>query len=179
MAGVNLQKPTNTELVPAAYYDIFALKILGEDNKKIAQQTGYSEQWIRYLFCSKGALHDLYRSWVDSKKKDNLEEVFDIINGNLPDIIRARAMHAKSFVAGSVESSKLLLAYVLGDPSAAQTNVQINNIVVEPERKELIMNAFKNFGLIKEETNVTSKSNTNKRPSRSDNKRPGAKKGKR
>jgi hypothetical protein len=179
MVDGKIQKVTNTDLVPMAYYDMFALRILGATYEQIAEKTGYNPSYVRRLFCSGGTLHELYRNWVENKKKENLIEVYDIILGNLPDIIRARAIHAKTLAKGAVESSKLLLGYVLGDPSASQTNVQINNVAVEPERKELIMNAFRNFGLIKEEKNDTSKPHINKRPGRSNNKRPVAKKGKR
>jgi hypothetical protein len=179
MVDGKIQKVTNTDLVPMAYYDMFALRILGATYEQIAEKTSYNPSYVRRLFCSGGSLHELYRNWVENKKKENIVEVYDIILGNLPDIIRARAIHAKTLAKGAVESSKLLLGYVLGDPSASQTNVQINNVAVEPERKELIMNAFRNFGLIKEEKNDTSKPNINKRAGRSNNRRPVAKKGKR
>lgn len=177
MVDGKIQKVTNTDLVPMAYYDMFALRILGATYEQIAEKTGYNPSYVRRLFCSGGTLHELYRNWVENKKKENLVEVYDIIVGNLPDIIRARAIHAKTLAKGAVESSKLLLGYVLGDPSAAQTNIQINNVEISKEEEDLISNAFNNFGLIKEEKiNVKSKTATNKKTSLRNFKKPGAKK---
>jgi len=164
-------------VVPAIYYDMFALRILGATFEQIADRTNRSPDTVRHLFCAGGSLYQLYRDWVDNKKKENLVEVYDIILGNLPDIVRARAIHAKTLAKGSVESSKLLMGYALGDPSAAQTNIQINNVEISKEEEDLISNAFNNFGLIKEEKiNVKSKSATNKKTSLRIVKKPVAKK---
>ena len=176
MLDDKIQKVATKELVPMAYYDMFALRILGATYEEIAKKTGYNASYVRRLFCRGGVLHQLYRDWVDNKKKENIEEMFDVIFGNLPDIIRTRAAHAQSLLPGSVESAKLLLGYVLGDPSAARTNVQINNVQVEPEKKQQILDAFKNFGLIKQEKNDKSKPAVNNKERQSADRKSGRKK---
>lgn len=110
--------PNDTKsLVPAKYYEIFALKILGLTYDKIAQRTGYSESHIKLLFSSKGVLNKLWQSWCENAKKDNVDEALTMMFGHLPDIVRANIIDAKSTDSMvGIAARKMLFEYTLGKP---------------------------------------------------------------
>lgn len=116
------QKVTDRALVPAEYYDIFALRMMGLTYKQIAQRTNkYTDGYIRRLFSTGNKLHDLYREWVDRAKKEELEGLWDMMHANAADIMRRRIVHAKnSDDPAAVVSSFKIFEYVLGDPKAVK-----------------------------------------------------------
>lgn len=150
--------PNNTKsLVPTAYYEMLYLRFMGLTYEQIADKTNYSHSHVKLLFSKNGVLHDLYRQWVDTAKKNSVEEAIDMMFGHLPDIIRSRIVLAKSLGMGSNEAAKMILGYTLGntDRPMVQNNIQINNVQIPQERRDLILNAFKNFGILENETNIT------------------------
>ena len=115
--------------VPLWYYDAFGLRIMGLTLEQIAERTGKSHSHVRSLFASKGRIYKFWREYVESRKKDAHEEILDMIWGHLPDVIRARIVHAKTLGMGSNQAAEILLKYTLGDPSkpSVQNNIQIND----------------------------------------------------
>lgn len=113
----NLTTLNNTKsLVPVKYYEIFALRIIGLTYKQIANKTNYSEDRIKHLFYSKGVLCELWLSWVETAKKESIDEAIDMMFGHLPDIMRANILHAKSQSVGAVLARKIIFEYTLGKP---------------------------------------------------------------
>lgn len=110
------QKNTKLALVPAKYYEIFALRMLGLTYEQIAEKTKYTADHIRHLFARGGVLHDFWRNWVEDFKKENVDEAMDMMFGHLPDIVRANILHAKSQALGAVLARKMLFEYTLGKP---------------------------------------------------------------
>lgn len=104
-------------LVPAEYYELFALRILGLTYKQISEKTTYSESHIRYLFSSKGVLWSLYRDWVINHKKENTEGALDMLFGHLPDLIKMEIVSAKDpmTMVGLMARHKIF-DYTLGKP---------------------------------------------------------------
>lgn len=110
------QNSTKWSLVPAKYYDVFALRILGLTYEQIAEKTNYSPDRIRHLFARGGVLYKFWRSWVEDFKKESVDEALDMMFGHLPDIVRANILHAKSQAMGAVLARKMLFEYTLGKP---------------------------------------------------------------
>src|SRR4030042_2315340 len=111
-------KPQNNtrELVPMAYYEMFAYRMAGLTYKQIAEKTNYSEDWIRHIFAKGGVLYELYQNFLQRAKEDSIDEAMDMMFAHLPEIINKRIMHAKSGDdAGAVISSKMIMDYTLGD----------------------------------------------------------------
>lgn len=160
-------------LVPSVYYEMLYLRFMGLTYDQIAKKTNYSHSRVRALFAKNGVLHDLYREWLETAKKNSMEEALDMMFAHLPDIIRARIMHAESMGMGSNEAAKIILNYTLGNPERplTQNNIQINNFVISDEKKEQIKKAFSNFKILKQN------GNDNERISRGNNEQPGIKEG--
>lgn len=111
--------PDNTkqELLPAWYYDAFALRMLGATYKKIAQETNHSEAQVKKLFARGGKLYELWQRYVTEGKADALDETVTMLHGNLPDMARAAIMTATT--AGNmpgVVQRKHLFDFLLGTP---------------------------------------------------------------
>jgi hypothetical protein len=127
----DLQKITEKALVPVKHYEMLYLRFMGLTYKKIAEQMGYTHDTVRGYFAKGGRLHELYRLWVETAKKNAIEESLDMMYGHLPDIVRSRIVLAKSMGKGSNEAAKMIFSYTLGNPDknvvSSQTNVQVNN----------------------------------------------------
>lgn len=101
--------------VPAAYYEMFALRIQGWDYKEIAIETGYSYDRVKHIFAKGGVLYDLYRDWVKNRKLDRVEEAVDLAFEHLPDIMRANIKHAMTPYEGAPMARKMIFDLTLGD----------------------------------------------------------------
>ena len=114
-----LQNDTKS-LVPAAYFQMFSLRLLGLTYSQIAEKTGYSEAHIRRLFAKGGKLYGL---WLDFQKdaiENGLEESKDMMFGHLPDVVRSLIMLAKSNKPGAVRAAGIIMDYTLGKPPEFQ-----------------------------------------------------------
>lgn len=112
-----LQNATKNGLVPAKYYDIFGLRILGLTYKQIAEKIGYSEQHIRRLFAKGGMLYSFWEQWLDVAKEDSIDEAINMMFGHLPDIVRANILDAKMTNSPvAVAARKMIFEYTLGKP---------------------------------------------------------------
>lgn len=122
--------PKNTKsLVPTVYYDMLYLKFMGLDYKQIAERTGYSYDWVKHLFAKGGVLYDLHTQWLETAKKNSMEDSLEMMWGHLPDIVRSRIVAAKGFGAPANTAAEIILRYTLGNPDKPmiQNNIQINN----------------------------------------------------
>ena len=146
-----LQNDTKS-LVPAAYFRMFNLRLLGLTYAQIADKTGYSEAHVRRLFAKGGALYDLWLEFQKSAFEEGVQESVTMMYGHLPDITRALIMQAKSMQPGAVKAMEMIFNYTL-DKTAEKINPQTETKEepLDPARKELILNAFRNFNLIQEE----------------------------
>lgn len=143
--------PNSTKrLVPAVYYDMFTYRLMGLTYGQIAEKTGYSEGWVKHLFAKGGVLYDLWRKWLDTAKKNSIDEAVTMMFGHLPDIIRARIIHAKSMSAGAVESSKLIMGFTLGEGHLTDPGMASEE--VDDGLSENILKAFSNFGILQNDT---------------------------
>jgi len=130
MADKKTRKNIGKAMIPAKYYQIFALKLTGYKYDAIAKMTGYTEDWLRHLFCKGGALYEVWRGWAETAKGEFEEEVMDMAFANLPDIMRRRILHARGMVEddpGAVLSSKIILDYTLGKPEKRMRNKDSNS----------------------------------------------------
>lgn len=110
-----LQNDTKS-LVPAAYFKMFSLRLLGLTYSQIAEKTGYSEVHVRRLFAKGGQLQGL---WLDFQKdaiENGVEESKDMLFGHLPDVVRSLIMLAKSNKPGAVRAAGIIMDYTLGKP---------------------------------------------------------------
>lgn len=178
MADFMPQHATNPEpataLVPAVYYDMFYLRLMGLNFEEIAAKTlnpatgkPYSYDHVRRLFSAGHACHNLWHRWKEVAKQNSLEEVFDMVVGQLPDIIRTRIADAKGFGPTAIASTKIIIDLIMGRPERLvyQNNSQIN-INVTPEEEESIIKAVANFGLLK------NKNDDNNSPAQDNNPQP-------
>lgn len=109
--------PNNTKsLVPMAYYEMFGLRLIGFTYRQIAEKVDYSESHVKRLFAEGGILHKVWEDWLIKAKKNCVDESIAIMFGHLPDIVRARVIHAKKFDVGAIVSSKMIFEYTLGRP---------------------------------------------------------------
>ncbi len=116
---MNDEKPQKHtfELVPMAYYEMFAYRMAGLTYKQIAEKTKYTEDWVRHIFAKGGALNELYRNFLQRAKEESVDEAMDMMFAHLPDIVKMRIKQAKNGTdAGAVVSSKMIMDYTLGDP---------------------------------------------------------------
>lgn len=130
MASETLQNTTEEKsLLPAWYYDAFAMKIMGLTSEQIADRLMKHPVTVRSLFSKKGALYKFWRAYVEEHRTIAEEEILDMMWGHLPDIIRTRIVKAKTMGLGSNEAAKIILGFTMGDPSkpTVQNNIQINN----------------------------------------------------
>lgn len=114
-----LQKQTNTSLMPSAYYDMFAYRLLGLTYKDIAEKTGYSHGFVRTLFSKGNVIYNFWREYVQEKKAEITEEHQDMMWGHLSDSTRRlmlHAIHGKGLV--SLEAIKTHFKYTVGEPQA-------------------------------------------------------------
>jgi hypothetical protein len=104
-------------LFPIIYYEIFALRIMGLTYKQIASKIGYSEDHIKHLFYSKGVLRELLQSWLETTKKENIDEAINMMYGHLPDIMRTTIINARTpnSMIG-IMAAKIIFEYTLGKP---------------------------------------------------------------
>lgn len=117
MSGNKLQENTSGSLLPAVYYDMFAMRIAGAEYKQIAEQTGYSYSHVRTLFSKNGKIYDFWQKWVQEKKAENVQQALDTMFGHLPDVVKANITHALTIgKEGSVMARKILFDYTLGTP---------------------------------------------------------------
>jgi len=111
------QKRTRRALMPAIYTKILNMRMLGYPYNKIAEQTSYSESWLRQLFSKGGILYDYYSNFVKETRDSNTREALDIMFAHLPDVIKRLVMNAKNGSDPSaVSSAKIILSYTLGLP---------------------------------------------------------------
>ena len=109
-----LQNDTKS-LVPAAYFKMFSLRLLGLTYSQIAEKTGYSEVHVRRLFAKGGQLQGL---WLDFQKdaiENGVEESKDMLFGHLPDVVRSLIMLAKSNRPGAVRAAGIIMWGSNGD----------------------------------------------------------------
>lgn len=156
-----LQNDTKS-LVPITYFDIFSLRLLGMTYSEIAAKTNYSESHIRRLFAKGGAMRQLWEKFEQEVKDSRIEESQSMMFGNLPDVMRTLIATAKGKGQGAIEASKVILAYTLGRPPEkvnSETQEQHPQTLADwikfETKKEQILNAFSNFGLIKEKDEST------------------------
>lgn len=94
MSSLPVQNNTK-ELLPAVYYEMFGYRMAGLTYKQIAERTGYSESHTRLLFSKNGVLHKFWRSWVEDRKSEVIDQVSDMEFGHLEDIVRQNILDAK------------------------------------------------------------------------------------
>jgi len=122
---------------------------------QIAEKTGYSEAHVRRLFAKGGTLYNL---WLDFQKdafEEGVEDAITMMFGHLPDITRALIMQAKSMQPGAVRAAEMIFNYTLDkspENPALQTEVQGDPLT--PERKEMILRAFRNFNMISDDKKI-------------------------
>lgn len=130
MSEENLQKLTEDKKpVPFWYYEAFGLRIMGLTYDQIAEKVQKNPVYVRELFSHKGRIYKFWREFAENRQKEAHEEILDMIWGHLPDVIRARIVHAKSLGMGSNQAAEILLRYTLGNTEkpTIQNNIQINN----------------------------------------------------
>lgn len=103
-------------IVPAIYYDMFAMRVAGADYRQIAEATGYHYNYVRTLFCRTGKLYQFYRDYVEEHKAEKIEQATDILFESLPDTVRANIAHGLTPTEGAVMARKLTFDYTLGSP---------------------------------------------------------------
>lgn len=143
MSQLEVQNRTK-QLVPAKYYDLFALRIMGLDFKQIAEKSGYAYQTVRNLFARSGVLYQFWRDWVEERKKDAMEEVTDMEWGHLPDIVRANILDAKlqNSMVG-ISARKMIFDRTFGRPEdkiKLDARVGIFNFTDWVRQQTLLMN---------------------------------------
>lgn len=112
-----IQQNTERRLLPAWYYEAFGYKMAGLNYAQIAEKCGYSHVRVRTIFARGGALYDLYREWVETKKADAIEESVDMMFSHLPDTIRMMVLRAKNNPGlVGLEAGKVIMGYTLGKP---------------------------------------------------------------
>lgn len=178
MTDIKPQNPTMV-LVPDWYYDAFAMRILGRTYKEIAKKLGKNYDHVRSLFARGGKLYPFWREYVEVKKQEGVERAMDMMWSSLPEIIKTRIDHAKTFEPGAVDSTKLIMAHTIGDPGGGGPTVQNNTIIntqinIIPEnQKQMIRAAFANFGIIKRtQNNGQSEPTINREPAGGDIQQP-------
>ena len=119
---------------------------------QIAEKTGYSEAHVRRLFAKGGALYGL---WLDFQKdafEEGVHESVTMMFGHLPDITRALIMQAKSMQPGAVRAAEMIFNYTLDkSPESPALLNETEEDPLTPERKEMILRAFRNFNVIPDE----------------------------
>jgi 2-iminoacetate synthase ThiH len=137
-------------LVPATYFRMFNLRLLGLTYAQIAEKTGYLEAHIRRLFAKDGALYNLRLDLQKDAFEEGVEDDITMMFGHLPDITRALIMQAKNMQPGAVKAAEMIFNYTL-DQSSEKTNLQTGTQEqpLDPIKKEQILTAFRNFNLIK------------------------------
>lgn len=158
-----LQNDTKS-LVPIAYFDIFSLRLLGMTYTEIADKTGYSESHVRRLFAKNGAMHDIWESYRKEAKEGGIDDAITMMFGNLPDITRALIERAKGSGRGAVEAGKIIMHYTLGKPpEKVNLKAEVHeDIPISKEEEEQILNAFRNFGILKEDDKGTTSETLNR-----------------
>lgn len=111
-----IRKQTSRSIIPAEYYDMFAMRVKGADYQQIALSTGYSYGWVRTLFSRSGKLYQFYRDYVEEHKAEAIEQATDIMFSTLPETVRANIAHGLMPTEGAVMSRKLTFDYTLGSP---------------------------------------------------------------
>lgn len=153
MSDENLQNTTNY-LVPDWYYDAFAMRVLGFKYREIAQKLKKHEVDVRKLFCRSGRMYPFWRQYVEVKRAEGIERAMDMMYASLPEILKTRIEHAKTFEPGAVESTKLILSQTIARdqdepaPAVVINNTQIN--LIPEDKKHLIRSAFANFGILRQ-----------------------------
>lgn len=100
-----------------AYVNIFTMRFLGLTFDQIAEKTGYNSAYLRRLFMEGGKLHNLYQDFREKAKEMGVQEAVDMMFGQLPDIVRAMIMTAKTpYSATGVSAGKQIMEYTLGKP---------------------------------------------------------------
>lgn len=144
------------DIIEYKYMQVFTLRALGFTYKEIAEKTGYNGVYLRRLFMRGGKLHKPFLAFRTVAQQESVEEAQNVFFGSLPDVARTLATTAKMpYEPSGVMAGKVILEQTIGDPSkpSVQNNIQINNFQIPLERREVILNAFKNFGVIENETN--------------------------
>lgn len=110
-------KNTSLDMLPARYYEMFALRMLGVDYQTIATKTGYTYSWVRHVFAKGGALYQFWQDWVAEQKTEKVNESLDMMFAHLPELVKANIIHAKDYnLNGSVLARKIIFDYTLGSP---------------------------------------------------------------
>lgn len=115
-ADKKLRNLTSRSIIPAEYYDMFAMRVKGADYQQIAQATGYSYGHVRTLFSRSGKLYQFYRDYVEEHKAEAIEQATDIMFEHLPETVKANIAHGLMPTEGAVMSRKLTFEYTLGSP---------------------------------------------------------------
>ena len=160
------QKDTK-QLVPTKYFDVFTFRLMGLTYEQIAAKTGYSSDWIRHMFSKGGVLQQLWLNWLQSAKAESIDEAITMMFGHLPDVVRARIVHAKGQDKGAVESSKMIFKHTL-DKDDDSDILRSRPSTLSDARKLMIINAFLNFKVL------NAKSDTNNPDGGRDNSESGA-----
>jgi len=105
------------KLLPAWYYDAFALKIMGLTYAQIGAKLKHHEDTVKKLFARSGPMFEFWREYVENHKKNNLEEVMDMFWGHLPDIAKAAIVTAKSLNMTGVVQRDKIFDLTLGKPT--------------------------------------------------------------
>lgn len=104
-------------LVPAIYFDIFLLRVMGLNMNQIAERTHLSYDRIRHLFAAGGAVHELWLEWKAKHAQESFEDTMMIMTSHLPDIARAKVLQAKQEKGeGSVAAARMVFEYTMGRP---------------------------------------------------------------
>lgn len=148
------------------YLKIFTLRALGFTYKEIAEKTGFTSQHLRRLFMRGGKLHKPFLTFRTIAQQESIEEAQNIYFGSLPDVARTLVTTAKMpYEPSGVAAAKIIIEQTMGTPEKplVQNNIQINNVNIPPERQEMIISAFKNFGVIENDTNKNTQSTDGER----------------
>lgn len=104
-------------LVPAWYWDAFALRFMGLTYPQIAEKTQKSLSSVRHIFAKSGAMYKYWRDYVEVRKSESVEEGVDMLYGHLPNAMRKLITHA---VEGrglvSLEAIRTQMQYTIGKP---------------------------------------------------------------
>lgn len=108
-------KNAQTKLLPAVYFEMFAMRVQGYNFKEIAEHTGYRHDWVRTLFSRNGVMHEYWREWVEEHKVNRVEEAIDMAFDHLPDVMKANIKHSLTAYDGAPMARKLIFDLTLGD----------------------------------------------------------------
>lgn len=143
-----LQNDTKS-LVPAAYFKMFSLRLLGYTYAQIADKTGYSEAHVRRLFAKGGVLHSMWQDFQQTATEEAKDDSITMMYGHLPDITRALIMQAKSMGPGAIRAAEIIFSYTLGkpksyfNPEAETEELSLTDLIKYEAQKEKVLSMFR------------------------------------